>query len=62
MLRIDAPIVVVVALALVKGALTAGVADSKLAPKDPLKVTDVMSVVLGGLTAGVATSSAPVLN
>jgi hypothetical protein len=60
-LRIDFPIVVVVALAVVKGALMAGVADSRLAPK-PLEVTEVMSVVLGGLTAGIATSCAPVLN
>jgi len=60
-LRIRVPIVVVVALALVEGALTAGIADSKLAPSDPL-ATEVMSVVMGGLNAGVATSSAPVLN
>ena len=60
-LRIGVPIVVVVALALVEGALTAGIADSTLAPSDPL-ATEVMSVVMGGLNAGVATSSAPELN
>ena len=60
-LRIGVPIVVVVALALVEGALTAGIADSTLAPSDPL-ATEVMSVVMGGLNAGVATSSPPELN
>jgi hypothetical protein len=64
-LRIEDPIVVVVALAVVSGALTAGVANSKpLAPRscDPLEEMEVMSVVVGGLSAGVATSCAPVLN
>jgi len=65
-LRIEDPIVVVVALAVVKGALMAGVANSKpLAPRsccDPLEEMEVMSVLVGGLIAGVATSCAPVLN
>ena len=64
-LRIEDPIVVVVALAVVKGALTAGVANSNpLAPRscDPLEEVEVMSVLEGGLIAGVATSCAPVLN
>ena len=60
-LKIGVPIVVVVAVALVKGALTAGIADSKLAPSDPV-ATEVMSAVWGGLKARVATSSAPGLN
>jgi len=58
---IDVPIVVMGALAVVTSALTAGNADSKLAPDDG-RATEVMSVVRGGLTAGVATSNAPVLN
>ena len=60
-LMIDAATVVVDVLAPVLSPLTAGIADSKLAPGDG-RVTEVMSVVRGGLTAGVATSSAPVLN
>jgi hypothetical protein len=58
---IDVLTVVADVLALVISPLTAGIADSKLAPGDG-RVTEVMSVVRGGLTAGVATSSAPVLD
>ena len=60
-LMIDAATVVVDVLAPVLSPLTAGIADSKLAPGDGW-VAELRSVVRGGLTAGVATSSAPVLN